>query len=51
MKDDEQGKFDNMPESLQNAEGGEKMQSAISALEDAASSIDAAVESIQTAED
>ena len=40
MMDDEQDKFDNMPEGLQESERGEAMQEAISCLEEAASGID-----------
>lgn len=36
LRDEEQEAFDNMPESLQDGERGEKMQSAIDALEYAA---------------
>lgn len=40
MQDDEQCKFDNMPESLQESERGEAMQNAIEYLEDASYSIE-----------
>jgi hypothetical protein len=40
--DDEQAKFDNMPEGLQNSERGESAQAIIDALESARNAIDEA---------
>jgi len=40
IRDEEQEKYDNMPEGLQSGEKGEAMQSAIDALESAISSAD-----------
>lgn len=42
--DDEQGAFDNMPESLQYSERGQKMEEYISYLEDAVSDIEDAMQ-------
>lgn len=35
IRDEEQGAFDNMPESLQSGKGGQKSQEAITSLDDA----------------
>lgn len=40
LKDEEQDYYDNMPESLQGGEKGEKAQSAIDALEEVNNSLD-----------
>ena len=48
-KDDEQDYFDNMPESLQNGERGEKAQSAVEALDDALDGVGEAVDSLDAA--
>lgn len=44
MRDDEECKFDNMPEGLQESERGEAMQEAIDNLESASSSIEEAID-------
>lgn len=44
MRDDEECKFDNMPEGLQESERGEAMQEAIDKLESAASSLEEAID-------
>lgn len=44
MRDDEECKFDNMPESLQESERGDVMQAAIDNLESAASSLEEAID-------
>ena len=46
---DEQYSFDNLPEQFQEGERGEKMEEAISNLEDAIDYIDSAMESISEA--
>lgn len=45
--DMEQEKYDNMPESLQSGEAGEKMQAGIDAITSAVESIDEAIGSIE----
>lgn len=40
LKDDEQEAFDNMPESLQSSESGQKIESAASSLDDALAAFD-----------
>lgn len=40
LRDEEQEAFDNMPESLQQSDKGEKAQAAIEALEEAINSVD-----------
>lgn len=47
-KDDEEGKYDNMPESLQNGEKGEAMQAAIEALDSAMTNVESAAEMLRT---
>jgi hypothetical protein len=49
VKDDEQSAFDNMPESIQQGEKGQKVEAAVSSLEDAENEIDSAISSIETA--
>lgn len=44
MRDDEECKFDNMPEGLQESERGEAMQEAIDNLESASSSLEEAID-------
>lgn len=44
MMDEEQDKFDNMPEGLQESERGEAMQEAIENLESASSSLEEAID-------
>ena len=46
--DEEQEAFDNLPESLQEAERGELMQESIEALEEAISSLEEALENFET---
>lgn len=47
MKDDEENKFDNMPEGLQESERGEAMQEAIEQLETACDNLDEAISALQ----
>lgn len=47
MKDDEEMKYDNMPEGLQESERGEQIQEAIEALDNAVSSLDDAIDSLR----
>lgn len=49
IMEEEQECFDNLPESLQDSERGDKMQEAIDALENAANSIDDVIEYLQEA--
>ncbi len=49
IKDDEQSAFDQMPESLQNGERGQKAENVVSFLDDALSSLDDARMSIESA--
>lgn len=51
LKDEEQDYYDNMPESLQCSEMGERAEEAVSNLEDAYDSIDSAIDSIHEALD
>ena len=46
MKDDEEMKYDNMPEGLQESERGDQMQEAIEALENACTSLDETIDSL-----
>lgn len=47
LKDEEQEYYDNMPESFQNGDKGEKAQAAIDALQEAWDSIDSAATQIE----
>lgn len=47
MKEEQEIRFDNMPESLQDSERGEEMQEAIDNLDNAVCSIDEAVEYLE----
>lgn len=47
LKDEEQDYYDNMPESFQGGDKGDTAQTAIDALESAASSIDEAITSLE----
>ena len=47
--DNEQSKFDNMPEGLQVSEKGQKMEENISSLDDARNLLEEAIQLIQTA--
>ena len=49
LKDEEQEYYDNMPESMQYGERGERAEAAVSSLEDACDSIDNAIDSIYEA--
>lgn len=49
LKDEEQEYYDNMPESMQYGERGERAEAAVSSLEDAYDSIDNAIDSIYEA--
>jgi hypothetical protein len=49
LRDKEQEAFDNMPEGLQQAERGEKMEAAIQSLEDAIDSLEQAESSLEEA--
>jgi hypothetical protein len=49
LADEEQEKFDNLPEGLQNSEKGQAMEEAASALESAVSELESAVDSIDSA--
>lgn len=46
MRDDEEMKYDNMPEGLQESDRGEQMQEAIDALENAVTSLEEAIDSL-----
>ena len=47
MKDEEEDKFDNMPEGLQESERGEAMQEAIEQLETACDNLDEVISALQ----
>lgn len=47
----EQDAYDNMPEGLQSGDKGDKAQSAISAMEEAESNLESAIDSIGSAKD
>lgn len=47
MRDDEEMKYDNMPEGLQESERGDQMQEAIDALENAVASLEDTIDSLQ----
>lgn len=49
MKDDEQSKYDNMPEGLQDGEKGERMSEAINELETAEVALEEAKSAIENA--
>lgn len=49
IMEEEQGAFDNLPESLQSAERGEKMEEAIDNLSNSMDSIDEAISYLQSA--
>ena len=51
MQKEEQDKLDNMPESLQESERGEQMQNGIENLEYAASSLEEAIDSLESAQE
>ena len=47
LKDEEQAKFDNMPDSLQQGEAGQKMEEVASGLEEVESSLDDATSRLE----
>ena len=47
MRDEEENKFDNMPEGLQDSERGEAMQEAMEQLEMACDSLDEVISDLQ----
>jgi prefoldin subunit 5 len=49
LQEEEQEAFNNIPESLQESEKGEKMQESIDALEEALSNLEEAIENLDTA--
>lgn len=49
IKGDEQDGFDNLPESLQSGESGQKMEAAIDQIDEAFNALDEALGAIQTA--
>jgi len=49
LKDEEESAYDNLPESLQESEKGESMQTAMEYMENAMYSVDAIVDSLQSA--
>lgn len=49
VRDEEQDAFDNMPEGLQTGERGEKMESAISRMEDVLNDLESAVDGLNEA--
>ena len=49
IKDDEQDKFDNLPEGLQQSERGEKFEENVSVLDDALSQLEEVIDNISTA--
>lgn len=49
LKDDEQDKYDRMPESFQNGEKGNRLEAIISYLEDAESAVQEAIDNIENA--
>lgn len=51
VRDDEQEAYDNMPESFQNGERGEKSQAAIDAMEEVISTMEDAERAIETAQE
>jgi hypothetical protein len=51
LQSEEQDKFDNMPEGLQQSDNGQKCEAAAIALEDAVSSLDDAISSLEEASD
>ncbi len=49
LREEEEGYYDNMPESLQSGEKGEKAQAAMDAMQEAVDSIESAVDNLNTA--
>lgn len=50
VRDEEQDSFDNLPESFQDSDNGQRMEEAIEHLDDALSAIEEAGECIESAE-
>lgn len=48
VRDEEESKYDNMPESLQNGANGERIQAAIDALQTAVDNLESAVDELNT---
>lgn len=51
VKDEEQEKYDNMPESFQSGEKGEKVESGITYLDEVSGNLDEAIETLGSAVD
>lgn len=51
IKDEEQEAYDNLPESLQNSERGEVMDSAIYNLDDAAENVQLVIDALESAKE
>lgn len=51
LRDEEQGAYDNMPESLQDAARGESMQAAIELLDDAVNDMQTVCDALQGAQE
>lgn len=49
LRDEEQDKYDNMPEAFQSGEKGDKLETAISEMDEAVDSIASAIENLETA--
>lgn len=49
VRDEEQDAFENMPEGIQSSERGEKMETAISRMEDSLSELDCIVDALNEA--
>lgn len=51
IKDEEQDAYDNLPESLQNSERGEAMESAVYNLDDAAENVQLVIDALESAKE
>lgn len=51
IKDEEQEAYDNLPESLQNSERGEAMDSAVYNLDDAAENVQLVIDTLESAKE
>lgn len=51
IKDEEQEAYDNLPESIQNSERGEAMDSAVYNLEDAAENVQLVIDALESAKE
>lgn len=51
IKDEEQEAYDNLPESLQNSERGEAMDSAVYNLDDAAENVQLVIDALESAKE